>query len=379
MLLKYHWRSLKMRPSRTLLTATGIGLAVFVAMVMLGLARGISASFQATGNPLNVLVTSRGAETIEFSALDRSIYETLRHSPGLAEIDGRSLASPEILFAATYQKDGRVSQALVRGVLPVATAAHGQVRLSEGRWPAGGSEIVVGPLVAVKLGLPPEALRVGQSLVLDGNAWIIVGRFEAPRTAFEAEIWGPLESLMTAYRKDELNALVLQARDEEALEELLFELDTRRDVLVGVRRETDYYAAHAAAFRPISAAIGIMAGILALGGTLLAMNTLFASVASRTRELGMLRTLGFRRAQLAVGFAFESLLPALAGSVIAILGVLLLKGFALRLPMGAFRLQADVHLLVSGLVLGVLIGLLGSSAAIVRTLRLSTIQAIRHL
>jgi putative ABC transport system permease protein len=122
-----------------------------------------------------------------------------------------------------------------------------------------------------------------------------------------------------------------------------------------------------------------MAGILSLGGTLIAMNTLFASVTSRTRELGMLRTLGFRRIQLAVGFALEGLLPALAGSLIAIAAVLLIQGFALRLPMGAFRLQADPQLLASGLALGVLIGLLGSTAAIVRTLRLSTIQAIRHI
>jgi putative ABC transport system permease protein len=379
MLLKYHWRSLTKRRSRTLLTAAGIGLAVFVAMVMLGLARGISASFQATGNPLNVLVTSRGAETIEFSALDRSTYEALRHAPGLMELDGHSLASPEILFAATHEKNGRVSQAQVRGVLPVATTVHDQVKLSEGRWPAEGDEMAVGPLVAVKLGLPPETLRVGQSLVLDGKPWVIVGRFEAPGTAFEAEIWGPLDSLMTTYRKEELNSVVLRAPNEEALEELLFDLDTRRDVLVAVRRETDYYAAHAAAFRPISAAIGIMAGILSLGGTLIAMNTLFASVTSRTRELGMLRTLGFRRIQLAVGFALEGLLPALAGSLIAIAAVLLIQGFALRLPMGAFRLQADTQLLASGLALGVLIGILGSTAAIIRTLRLSTIQAIRHL
>lgn len=379
MLFKYHWRSLVMRRSRTLLTAAGIGLAVFVAMIMLGLARGIAASFQATGDPLNVLVTSRGAETIEFSAVDRSTYEALRHSPGLASVDGSSLASPEILFAATHGQDSRPAQALVRGVLPIAPAVHGQVRLSEGRWPSGGREIAVGPLVAVTLGLPQEALRAGQTLELDGAPWSIVGRFEAPGTAFEAEIWGPLDSMMAAYRKDELNAIVLQAEDEAALDELLFELDTRRDIIVAARRETDYYAAHAEAFRPISAAIAILAGILTLGGTLLAMNTLFASVTSRTRELGMLRTLGFRRVQLAVGFALEGILPALAGSVVAIVVVLLLQGFALRLPMGAFRLQAGPELVAVGLALGVLIGLLGSTAAIVRTMRLSTIQAIRHL
>lgn len=379
MLLKYHWRSLLVRRSRTFLTAAGIGLAVFVAMVMLGLARGMAASFQATGHPLNVLVTSRGAETIEFSSLDRSTYEILRHSSLLAEKDGQSLASPEVLFAATHEQDGRLSQALVRGVLPVAPDVHDQVRLTEGRWPSGDGEIAVGPLVGVKLSLSPEAMRLGESIVLDGKAWKIVGRFASPGTAFEAEIWGPLDSMMSTYRRDELNALVLRARDEAALEELLFELDTRRDVIVSARQETDYYAAHAEAFRPVTAAIAIMAGILTLGGTLLAMNTLFASVTSRTRELGMLRTLGFRRLQLALGFAFESIVPALAGSLAAIAVVLSLQGFALRLPMGAFRLQIGPELLAAGLALGVLIGLLGSAAAIARTMRLSTIQAIRHL
>jgi putative ABC transport system permease protein len=379
MLLKYHWRSLLMRRSRTILTAAGIGLAVFVAMAMLGLARGMQESFQATGSPINALVTSRGAETVEFSSLDRSAYENLRHSPMLAEKNGQSLASPEVLFAATHEQGGRVSQALVRGVLPVASEVHDQVRLAEGRWPAGDAEIALGPLVGVKLSLPPEVLRVGESLVLDGKVWQIVGRFESPGTAFEAEIWGPLDAMMTTYRKDELNAVVLRARDEAALEELLFELDTRRDIIVAARSETDYYAAHADAFRPITAAIAIMAGVLTLGGTLLAMNTLFASVASRTRELGMLRTLGFRRFQLAAGFAFEGLVPALAGSLIAIAAVFSLQGFALRLPMGAFRLQAGVELIAAGLFLGILIGLLGSVAAIGRTMRLSTIQAIRHL
>ena len=172
---------------------------------------------------------------------------------------------------------------------------------------------------------------------------------------------------------------VLRARDAAALEELLFDLDTRRDVIVAARRETDYYAAHAAAFRPITVAIGLMAGILTLGGTLLGMNTLFASVTSRTRELGMLRTLGFRRLQLALGFAIEGVLPALGGSLAAVGAALLLQGFALRLPMGAVRLEVGPELVAAGLALGLLIGLLGSIAAMVRTMRLSTIQAIRHL
>jgi putative ABC transport system permease protein len=379
MLLKYHWRSLLVRRSRFLMTAVGIGLAVFVAMVMGGLALGIISGFKATGNLLNVLVTSRGAETIEFSALDRSTYEALRHSPELAGDNSGSLASPEILFAATHEQEGKVSQALVRGILPVAFAVHDQVRVAEGRPPLAADEVAIGPLVGVKLGLPEESLKVGQELVLDGKPWKIVGRLEAPGTAFEAEIWAPLDAMMSTYRRDELNSVVLRARDQAALEELFFDLETRRDVIVAARRETDYYAAHAEAFRPITAAICILAGILVLGGALLGMNTLFASVNARTRELGMLRTLGFRRWQLACGFAIEGLAPALAGSLIAIGAAMSIQGFALKLPMGAFRLHMGPELAAAGLLLGVLIGLLGSTAAIARTLRLSTIQAIRHL
>lgn len=371
MMIKYHWRSLVMRRARTLITAAGIGLAVFVSMVMLGLAQGIAATFRATGNPLNVLVTSRGAETIEFSAVDRAVYEVLRHAPEAA------MTSPEILFAATQNQNGRISQALVRGVLPVAAEVHDQVRVVEGRLPVEGDEIAVGPLVAVKLGL--KDLAVGGVVVLDGLQWKIVGRFEAPGTAFEAEIWAPLDRIMAVYRKEELNAVVVRAANDEALEEWLFDLDTRRDVIVAARRETDYYAAHAEAFRPITAAISTLAGLLTLGGTLIGMNTLFASVTSRTRELGMLRTLGFRRLQLAAGFAFEGVVPAVGGSFAAMGAVLLMQGFALRLPMGAFRIQAGSELLALGLLLGLFIGLLGSVAAIVHTLRLSTIQAIRHL
>lgn len=377
--LKYHLRSVTLRKSRTLLTASGVGLAVFVAMAMLGLAQGIGSSFRATGNPLNVLVTSRGAETIEFSAIDRAVYEKLRRAPEAATSPGGSLVSPEILFAAGHENGGRVSQALVRGILPIAAAVHEQVGIVAGRFPKGGAEIAVGPLVGVKLGLPDSALEVGQTINLDGNDWTIVGRFEAPGTAFEAEIWGPLDALMAAYRKEELNSVVVRAVDAGAVDELLFDLDTRRDILVAARRETDYYAAHAQAFRPISVAISIMAGLLALGGALIGTNTLFASVAARTRELGMLRTLGYRRIHLALGFAAEGILPALAGSFLAIAAMLLLNGFAIRLPMGAFRLQTGPELLAAGLGLGLAIGLLGSIAAIVRTMRLSTIQAIRHL
>jgi ABC-type lipoprotein release transport system permease subunit len=377
--LRYNFRSVMLRKSRFLLTVGGIALSVFVALAMIALAQGITKSLRSTGHPLNVIVTAKGAETIEFSALDRSTAELLKNSPHIASSNGDAMASPELYFSATHEAGRKTSQAVLRGVLPIALQVHDQVRIVDGRFPNAPGEILVGPLAATRLGLNDDALAIGKTLVLDGSPWSIVGRFEAPGTAFEAEIWGPLDDLMATLRKEELNLVVLQAKDSEALEELLFDLDTRTDVLVASRRETDYFAAYAAAFQPISEIVTAMAAILTLGGTLIGMNTLFAAVTGRTREIGMLRTLGYRRWQIAFGFAIEGILPALAGSLLACLAALALNGFALKIPMGAFRLNVDPPLLATGLLIGLFIGLLGSLLGIVRAVRLRTIEAIRHL
>jgi ABC-type antimicrobial peptide transport system permease subunit len=377
--LKYNFRSMLLRKSRFLLTAGGIALSVFVALAMIALAQGITKSLRSTGHPLNVLVTAKGAETIEFSALDRSTAELLKSSPFLSFSDGAALASPELYFSSTHEASGKTAQAVVRGVLPIALQVHEQVRIVDGRFPGAPGEIMVGPLAATRLGLEKAELAIGKTLVLDGSPWSIVGRFEAPGTAFEAEIWGPLDDLMATLRKEELNLVVLRAKDSAAFEELLFDLDTRTDVLVSSRRETDYFAAYADAFLPISEIVTAMAVILTLGGTLIGMNTLFAAVTGRTREIGMLRTLGFRRWHIAFGFAIEGIFPSLAGSLLACLAALALNGFALKIPMGAFRLNVDPPLLATGLLMGLVIGLLGSLLGITRAVRLRTIEAIRHL
>jgi putative ABC transport system permease protein len=368
-----------LRKSRVLLTAAGIALSVFVALVMIALAQGITASLRSTGHPLNVLVTAKGAETIEFSALDRSTGEILRSSPHVATNGNLTLASPELYISATHESGGKTSQAVVRGVLPVALSVHDQVQIAEGRFPDRPGEIMTGSLVATRIGKPPEELAVGKTLVLDGMPWKIVGHFHAPGTAFEAEIWAPLDDLMVSVRKEELNTVVLRAKSSDSLEELLFDLDTRTDVLVASQRETDYFAAYAAAFRPIGNVVTAMAVILTLGGALIGMNTLFAAVTGRTREIGMLRTLGYRRWHIALGFAIEAVLPALAGSIAACIAALALNGFALKIPMGAFRLAVDAQIIAVGLALGLAIGLLGSLLGITRAVRLRTIEAIRQL
>lgn len=380
--LLYNWRSLSRRPTRALLTALGIGLAVFVSVLMLALATGLSRSIRQTGHPLNVLVLTRGAETMEFSALDRRVLDPLRFSAHVAERDGQRLASPEVYFTSLVQVAGRAdtAQGLIRGVLlPAALAMHEQVRVTEGRWPGAPGEIMAGPLAATKLGAGEADVAVGRTLRFEGAEWRVVGRFAAPGTAFESEIWGPLDDLMVAARRTELSAVVLRARDAAALDELLFDFDTRSDVLVQARRETDYYAAYAASFRPVQTMVYAMTGMLVLGGVFIGMNTLFAAVAGRVREVGVLRTLGFKRADILFALFLEALAPAVAGGAVASLLALGLNGLALRIPMGAFRFQVDAPLVGAGILLSLGIGLLGAAWPLLRASQIKVVDAIRHL
>ena len=378
--LRYNFRSLLRRKTRAAMTALGIGLAVLVSVLMLALSTGLMNSIRETGHPLNVLVTSKGAETTEFSAIDLRVLDVLRFSPYVALKDGEPLASPELYFTTQVETaPGPAAPALVRGVLPLALGVNDQVRVTRGRFPNQPGEIMVGALVATNLGVSPERLAVGQSLVFEGTPWKIVGQFAAPGTAFESEIWGPLDDLMVAARRSELSSIVLRARDDAALKEMLFDFATRSDVLVEARQETAYYAAYAEAFRPVQFMVYVMTGMLVLGGVFVGMNTLFAAVMSRIREIGVLRAVGYRRWHIALAFLIESLVPALIGGMLACLLALGLNGFSLRIPMGAFRFEVGPFLFGAGMGLSVLIGILGAAWPLWRSARLKTVDAIRHL
>ena len=179
--------------------------------------------------------------------------------------------------------------------------------------------------------------------------WKIVGQFIAPGTVFESEIWGPLDDLMVAARRSEFSSIVLRAQDAAALKEMLFDFATRSDVLMEARQEIAYYEASAGAFRPVQFMVYVMTGMLVLGGVFVGMNTLFAAVMSRIREIGVLRTVGYRRWDIALAFLIESLVPALIGGTLACLLALGLNGFALRIPMGAFRFEVGPFLFGAGM------------------------------
>lgn len=378
--IRYNLRSVVQRKTRSLLTAGGIALAIFVSVLMIAMSRGLLASALNTASPDTVIVLSKGAESMEFSAIDPSDFHRLTSSEFVAQAGGRPVASPEA-YLSTFVTFGSVGEearrGVVRGVWSVALQAHPRVRVVEGSPPARGFGVAIGRLAAVKMGVPSAALAVGKTIEFEGQRWTVTGVFEAPGTTLESEIWADLDDVLTASKREDYSAVVLATPGPQATEDLLFDLTTRTDIRVEAKTEQEYYAAIASSLRPVQAVSVVMTAMLVFGAVMAGMNTMFTSILGRTREMGVLLVLGYKRKAVLLSFVVESLLLCLAGGLVGTAAGSLLNGLPMKIPMGAFRFAVDTTTLGIGVGLAALIGVLGAALPVLRVARLKTVEALR--
>eukprot|EP00913_Durusdinium_trenchii_P006027 g5639.t1 len=373
--------------SRVRLAASLLGAALVVLLVLAsgGFVRGMQLTLAShAGLYENVMILGAGSEEgVERSQIDASIAGIASASvPGIKSRAGVVYASPEI-HAALPVRDAADSEqsrpAVMRGVRPVALLVHPEVEITEGRPPRNGhDEMMVGSLAATRLGLPDERLAVGQSLWFDDRAWTIVGRFAAPNSVMNAEIWLPLTDLQIATNRESSLSCVIVTLDSGAFADVDLFAKSRLDLEIAAIRENDYYASIAAFYAPIRVMILITAGLIASGGLLGGLNTMYAAFAARVREIGMLQALGFTRLAIVINLSEESVFAAACGALIGLsFGLLLLDGLAVRFSMGAFAITLDAPVMLIGVLSGLVVGLVGAIPPAVRCLRLPITEALK--
>lgn len=378
--LKYSLKSLFRRKGRSAITAFGVFAAVFVAMLMAALSKGLVGSALSTGSPDNVLILSRGAEALEFSAIEPGDYHVIRSTDFAYAPGGEPLASPELYINTFVKIEGAGAadkRGLVRGVLPVAFEVHNQVSLLSGSPPGRGGKIAIGKLAATKLGVSSGSLSVGSEIEFEGQSWTVAGILDAPGTVFESEIWANLDDLVTASKRSDYSAVTIKTAGAERADDLVFDLLTRTDIRVDPKLEIDYYASIANALKPVQIVSGAMTIMLAFCGALVAMNTMFTSILGRTREMAVLLVMGYRRRYVLLSFIFESLILCLIGGGLGVFASLFLNDLPMKTVMGAFRFALDFKLILMGLTLSAVIGVVGASAPAAAVARLSTAEALR--
>jgi len=381
----YAFRNLGRSGVRLVASLVGSSLVVLLILAAGGFVRGMQVTLsQGEGLHENVMILGAGSEEgVERSQIDASVEGIASASvAGLKERAGVVYASPEIHAALPVRARAGSSEdlaAVMRGVRPVALLVHPAVEIVEGRMPmAGRDELMVGGLAATRLGLSEERLAIGRTLYFDDREWTIVGRFRAPNTVMDAEVWLPLTDLQIATNREASLSCVVVTLEEASFADVELFATSRLDLEIAAIRERDYYSSIAAFYGPIKAMIVVTAVLIASGGILGGLNTMYAAFAARVREVGMLQALGFTRAAIVLNLAEESVFAAACGALIGVvLGLALLDGLAVRFSMGAFALALDAPVLLAGVVGGLVVGLIGAIPPAVRCLRLPIAEALK--
>jgi putative ABC transport system permease protein len=379
----YGVRNLGRSPLRLALSLGGSALVVLLVLAAGAFVRGVDRSLSVSGGSKNVILLGAGSEeSFERSEINPAAGQLAQASiPGIRSRLGVAYVSPEVHMQTLIRESRESAQApqvLVRGVTPAAFLVHSQARVTEGRAPEPGrDEVIVGALAGAKMGLADARLRPGQALYFDDRTWTIVGRFEAPGTVMEAEVWTPLSDLQIAAKRDNLSCVVLTL-DTAEFDDVDAFAKQRLDLELVAMREREYYSKLSAFYRPIQLMVWATAGLIALGGLLGGLNTMYAAFASRVREIGSLQAIGYARGAIVLSLVQESLLAAAAGALVAAaLALLTLDGLHVRFSMGVFGLVIDSMVLALGLGAGLALGVAGALPPAWRALRLPIAEALK--
>ncbi|MCC6465808.1 MAG: ABC transporter permease [Planctomycetes bacterium] len=378
--LRYSVRNVFRRKMRTILTVLAVALVVGVSTFMAAYVRGVLNAARNSGSPDNIVVMDRRAASQVFSKISQRDLALLKSLPQL-----RRDASGEALISAEAVHQSRVSvgeykdrPGTIRGVSARVFDVNGLLTLKEGTRPTTGRNIVVGELAFAALGVPAEALAPGAEVQIENETWKVVGRFAAGGTALDSEILADIADVMAVYQRESYSTALLKATSPADAAVLVGALNNRNDIQVKAMPEREYYAGLAEGYERIIFLAAGMAVIAAIGGLVSGMNTMYAAVLGRIREIGTLKVLGYRSRAVVVSFVAESLAMALVGALPGLWVASLADGLSTKFATGALRVVVDEWALGIGLAVAVVIGVVGALPPALKGVRLGITNALKY-
>ena len=380
-------RTLPQRAGSSVVAVVGVTGVVIVFVAVLSIAEGFRAALTGAGSPDTAIVMRGGSDSELSSGISLATTRIVKDAPGVRRADGGPVASAELFVVvdAPKRSTGTPANVPLRGVEPAAFGVREEVRLVEGRvFRPGTSEIIVGRSAARQF----DGLDLGSTQRWGESEWEVVGVFEAGGTVAESEIWCDARVLQPAYRRGDtfqsVHVKLASADDFELFKDALTS-DPRLDVMV--EREDAWYQGQSQVITGVITGIGtVIALLMAVGAVFGGVNTMYAAVAARTREIATLRALGFGGLPVVISVLVESVTLCVTGGVIG--GLLAYAGFNghqtatinwQTFSQVAFAFTVTPALLAQGLVWAVVMGVLGGLFPAVRAARLPVATALREL
>jgi putative ABC transport system permease protein len=388
--LKYNIRSLRARKVGSLMTIFGVGMVVWASIFAFGLSSGLDKTLEIAADPLDVIVLRKGSSSEAVSAITEASIRDIKALHGIAtDGEGRPLAAAELVVFAYLPRTGSDVKVnvTVRGVDPMSRALRKEMRIVEGRdFNPGVREAIVSTAMADRF----EDLGLGDKFKLDAGEFEVVGVFDAGGGAVESEVWTDQRVLaQLTKRTGAMSSLQFRAASKPAQVGLIETIKKDEQIDLKAITEVEYFAEQAQSSSLIKFVGGMIAFFLTIGAMFAVSNTMYGAIASRAREIGTLRALGFRSQSILVAFVLESLLLCLAGAALGCLAAVLVTLLTGGLRTGtmnattfteiAFSFDFGPKVLLQGAILAIVMGLIGGFLPALRAVRMKVVDALREV
>ena len=381
-------RSIPERWGPSLVIVIGLAGVVAVFTALLAMANGFSSTLQSAGRAENAIVL-RGQSGAELnSGFGGDSVRLIALGPGIRkDAEGRPLAAGEMMVITELQKKNdpdpqAVANVTLRGVEAASFAIRPQLRITSGRrFESGKREVVVGAGIARQF----AGTGLGDTLRMRGSDWTVVGHFEAG-DANDSEIWVDLGTAQSSFnRGNGVSSVRVALESPAAIETLRAALAADPRLAVDVTAEQAYYSAQTKGVRQtIEALAFVITLIMGLGAIFAALNTMYAAVSARTREIATLRAIGFGGLPVMASVMVEAVLLSLVGGIVgAVAAYLLFNGLSVSTLSQAsftqvvFEFAVTPSLVLTGLVIAMAIGFVGGLLPAVRAARMQVTTALR--
>ncbi len=385
--LSYNVRNVRVRWQVTLLSIIGIALVVTVFAILMSMSEGFALALRSTGRTDNAMIIQPGSGSELTSGVSLEDGNTIMMDSRVARgADGQHMASWEwvIVISLIKSTDGQPTNVTLRAVQQKTFEVRGGVHVVEGRnFTPGLDEVIVGKKLLDRI----VGLHLGGTVKYQRKDFKIVGIFESQGGAFESEIWGDRDTIASMFQRGGgASAVVLRMKDGADIPALDRWIKSNPHMKLQAVQERKYYEDQAGALATIlrNLARGV-AFIMGIGAVFGAMNTMYAVVAARTREIGTLRALGFSRRAILFSFVVESVFLAALGGALGCLLAYPMNGFSTGTGQTqsfseiAFAFTITPGIVMWSMVFAILMGFVGGLLPAVRAARLPITRALREV
>jgi putative ABC transport system permease protein len=378
-------RSIPERWAPSLVIVVGLAGVVAVFTALLAMSTGFESTLKATGRNDAAIILRGGSDAELNSAFDRDSTDLIKQEPGIATgADGKPLASAELMVIAELVRKDDVSHGAnitLRGVEPAGFVLRPQLKIIAGRnFTPGLREMIVGQGVLKQF----QGANVGNRVRMRGSEWTVVGTF-ASGDAHDSEMWTDINVARSTFGRIGSSSVLAALGGPEGFTRLKSAVAAEPRLSLDVLREQDYFSGQTKQFRQT---IGLLAGvvtlIMALGAVFAALNSMYAAVAARGKEIATLRALGFGGLPVVVSVMTEALLLALVGGVAgALIAYVLFNNFSVstlgqNFTQVVFNFKVTPQLVARGLLIAIIIGMIGGLMPALRAARLPVTTSLRE-